>query len=51
VRVAGEPEQESRARRVATGIPVDATTWTAIGDAAEKVKLSRRTVEALAAGD
>jgi uncharacterized oxidoreductase len=51
VRVAGEPEQESRARRVATGIPVDATTWTAIGDAAEKVKLSRRTVEALAGGD
>lgn len=27
VRVAGEPERESRARRSAEGIPVDATTW------------------------
>jgi uncharacterized oxidoreductase len=27
VRVAGEPERETRARRLAGGIPVDATTW------------------------
>ena len=27
VRLAGEPERESRARRMAGGLPVDATTW------------------------
>jgi hydroxycarboxylate dehydrogenase B len=27
VRVAGDPERESRAKRLAEGIPVDATTW------------------------
>jgi uncharacterized oxidoreductase len=27
VRVAGEPEREMRAKRLAEGIPVDANTW------------------------
>ena len=27
VRLAGDPERESRARRMAQGVPVDATTW------------------------
>jgi uncharacterized oxidoreductase len=50
VRIAGEPERESRAKRLVEGIPIDATTWNAIGDAAEKVKLARERVEALASG-
>jgi uncharacterized oxidoreductase len=50
VRIAGEPERECRAQRVANGIVVDAATWRAIGDAAEKVEVSRATVDALAAG-
>lgn len=50
VRIAGEPERECRAQRLAQGVAVDTTTWDAIGDAAEKVKLPRRTVDALAAG-
>ena len=37
VRVAGDPERESRARRSAEGIPVDATTWTELLAAAEKL--------------
>jgi len=49
VRIAGEPERECRAQRLVDGIAVDATTWAAIGDAAEKVKLPRNTVETLAA--
>jgi uncharacterized oxidoreductase len=50
VRTAGEPEREARAQRSANGIPVDATTWKAMGDAAEKVGLPRRRLDALAAG-
>ena len=34
VRLAGEPERESRARRLAEGVPVDGTTWSEILDAA-----------------
>lgn len=34
VRLAGEPEREWRARRLAEGVPVDGTTWTEILDAA-----------------
>ena len=34
VRVAGEPERETRARRSVEGIPVDATTWNELLDAA-----------------
>ena len=37
VRLAGEPERESRARRMAQGVPVDATTWQQIVDAAGKL--------------
>ena len=37
VRVAGEPERESRARRSAQGIPVDATTWNELLAAAQKL--------------
>ncbi|MEN3363809.1 MAG: hydroxycarboxylate dehydrogenase [Burkholderiales bacterium] len=37
VRVPGEPERESRARRLAEGIPVDATTWKEILAAGEKL--------------
>jgi uncharacterized oxidoreductase len=50
VRIAGDPERECRAERLVRGIEIDGTTWRAIGDAAEKVKLARATVEALAAG-
>jgi uncharacterized oxidoreductase len=41
VRIAGEPERESRARRLAEGIPVDATTWEEILIAGEKVGVAR----------
>jgi len=37
VRVAGEPERESRVKRLAHGIPVDATTWTELLAAAAKL--------------
>ncbi|MBC8058589.1 MAG: malate/lactate/ureidoglycolate dehydrogenase [Rhizobiales bacterium] len=37
VRVAGEPERESRARRLAEGIPVDATTWSDLLAAATRL--------------
>ncbi|MFP5406729.1 MAG: Ldh family oxidoreductase, partial [Gammaproteobacteria bacterium] len=41
VRIAGEPEREARARRMAEGIPVDATTWEEILLAGEKVGVAR----------
>jgi uncharacterized oxidoreductase len=37
VRIAGEPERESRARRIQSGVPVDATTWQEILNAASKL--------------
>jgi uncharacterized oxidoreductase len=37
VRLAGEPERESRARRLAQGIPVDTTTWNELRAAAAKL--------------
>jgi uncharacterized oxidoreductase len=37
VRVAGEPERESRARRTAEGIPVDETSWKELMEAAAKL--------------
>ena len=37
MRIAGDPERESRARRMKSGIPVDATTWQEILSAARKV--------------
>jgi len=48
VRIAGEPERELRAKRERDGVPVDATTWEEILAAAEKVKLPRAKVQALA---
>ena len=48
VRVAGEPERESRARRLANGIPIDATTWSELLAAAAKLGRNPDTVNALA---
>ena len=50
VRIAGEPERETRAERSRDGIPVDDTTWEEIQRAAEKVKLARERVAVLANG-
>jgi uncharacterized oxidoreductase len=48
VRVAGEPERESRAKRTAHGIPVDQTTWTDMLDAAKKLGLDPVQMQQLA---
>ena len=50
VRIAGEPERESRARREREGIPVDDATWKEIRAAAAKVKLDPARVDQIAAG-
>ena len=50
VRIAGEPERELRAKREREGVPVDGTTWEEILAAADKVKLPRARVQALAEG-
>jgi len=39
VLVAGEPERIARAKREAEGIPIDATTWSEIRDAAAKLQV------------
>ena len=39
VRLAGEPEREARARRTQSGVPVDATTWQEILNAAQKLRV------------
>ena len=39
VRLAGDPERESRARRIAQGVPVDTTTWQQILSAAANLGL------------
>ena len=44
VRVAGEPERESKARRTAQGVPVDATTWQQILQAAELLGVDAQAV-------
>ena len=49
VRIAGEPERETRARREREGIPVDDITWEEILVAGAKLKLARETLERLAA--
>lgn len=46
VRLAGDPERESRARRLAAGVPVDATTWQEILGAADKLGVDARRVHA-----
>jgi uncharacterized oxidoreductase len=49
VRIAGEPERETRARREREGIPVDDNTWEEILAAGAKLKLAREAIERLAA--
>ena len=46
--VAGDPERASRARRLAEGVPVDATTWQEILGAAGKLGVDARQVQAAA---
>ena len=48
VRIAGEPERETRAKREREGIYVDDNTWKEILGAAAKVKLAADKVESLA---
>ena len=50
VRIAGEPERETRAKRERDGISVDDNTWTDIVAAGAKLKVSRETLDKLAAG-
>ncbi len=50
VRLAGEPERETRAKREREGISVDDNTWKEILAAAVKVKLDPAQVEKLARG-
>ena len=50
VRIAGEPERETRARREREGVPVDDTTWKELLAAAAKVKLPAESFERLAQG-
>ena len=51
VRVAGEPERESRARRMAEGVPVDAATWQEILVAAGRLGVDPAQVRRAAAQD
>ena len=48
VQFAGEPERASKARRSAAGVPVDATTWQEILDAAGKLGVAPASVQAAA---
>lgn len=48
VRIAGQPELESRAKRLAGGIPVDTTSWSEILDAGRRSGLDPKAVAALA---
>ena len=50
LRIAGEPERETRARRSREGIPVDPTTWAEILAAGTKLKLKAQTLQQLAEG-
>jgi uncharacterized oxidoreductase len=50
VRIAGEPERETRAKRERDGISVDDNTWTDILAAGAKLKLARETLDRLVAG-
>jgi len=50
VRIAGEPERETRARREKDGIAVDANTWEEIVAAGAKLKLERQRLERLVQG-
>jgi len=48
VRVAGEPERETRAKRLAEGIPVDEATWNELRAAAAKLGRDARELDRLA---
>ncbi len=48
VRVAGDPERESRARRLAEGLPIDTNTWEEIVAAGAKVGIPRARLTELA---
>src|SRR4051812_33712702 len=48
VRIAGEPERETRAKRERGGIPVDAETWREIGAAAAKLGIAAERIDSLA---
>ena len=50
VRIAGEPERETRAKRERDGISVDQNTWDEIVAAGAKLKVTRETLEKLVAG-
>lgn len=50
VRIAGDPERETRARREKEGIAVDDNTWSEIHAAAAKVGVGAATVDRLAQG-
>jgi uncharacterized oxidoreductase len=50
VRIAGDPERETRAKREKEGIAVDANTWTEIHAAAAKVGVPADTLDRLAQG-
>jgi uncharacterized oxidoreductase len=50
VRIAGEPERETRAKRERDGISVDETTWKEILAAAAKVKADPARIDKLARG-
>ena len=46
VKTPGEPERETKAARLASGVPVDAVTWAEIVAAGAKVKVAPRDIEA-----
>ena len=50
VRIAGEPERETRAKRERDGIAVDDNTWNEILAAGAKLKVPREALDKLAAG-
>jgi uncharacterized oxidoreductase len=50
VRLAGDPERETRAKRLREGIPVDAATWQEIHAAGAKLSVSAQTIDRLAGG-
>jgi uncharacterized oxidoreductase len=50
LRIAGEPERETRAKREKEGIAVDPTTWKEIHAAGGKLGLDSATIDRLAAG-
>jgi hydroxycarboxylate dehydrogenase B len=50
VRIAGEPERETRAKRERDGVSVDDNTWNEIAAAGAKLKLERAVLEKLVQG-